>query len=111
MTQTLNPAPTASLTAEQVWNALHEALVTLAAAPLDSEAATLINGRAGATYGQLIRITAERLPGDPGPRWNQVQTYTLPEDADVVLTRMAAEDRVVYAVEATRGALGGTTRV
>lgn len=68
---------------------------------------------ADGAYGALIRFVTERLDSDPrGPRgWAFLDTYADPFDADVVLQRMVAEERVIFSVEAVRGALGGTTRV
>jgi hypothetical protein len=73
------------------------------------------NGGRYASFGGLVKITHEVRVGDPRGAWTlgatRGATYVRPGDVLRVFGRMVTEDREIFAVEAVRGAIGGTARV
>lgn len=112
-TSTLPAAPATDDIA--VYRAWSEALLAADGIPTTGGQPSVISGAPTARFGALIKIDHEIRHGDARGTWllgaTKGQTYCEPADALTVLTRMLAEGREIFAVEALRGMLGGTTRV
>lgn len=112
MTQILIPSTDLLRThdARDAFDRLLDALVAAESIPVTGGDILTIAGQRTARYGPLVRIVTDRRFGDPrGASWAaKLVTYVTPDDANRVLVRMIEEGRTFYAIEARRGALGGT---